>query len=137
MVSKDEIDKILAMCEKATADWKYQPGDCDCDWECGRKYGDPPCEKKIGECEHIKQTEPADVKGLFTIDCGDFMGLSNENAQYIAAACNAFPALAADYKAALGVVEAARELASFMWKKNDPGVFKELADALSALEGGR
>ena len=109
MITSEQIDEILAMCERATpGEWSYH------------QYG-------------------------FSIDCEDH-GLyhafgSGEQVErdmdFVTQARTLLPALAADYKAMLGVVEAAKELASFMWKKNDPGVFKELADALAALEGGR
>lgn len=83
---------VLEICEKmGFEDWQVRHGSCDCLWECGHKNNGPQCYKEIGECEHITQKEPADITGLFTIDCDEFMGLSNEMADYLAIAHKALP----------------------------------------------
>ena len=107
MFTKEQINEILAVCEKATeGPWEAEHGEWDCNWECGHKAGDPECHKEICECEHIKQYIPADVRPLFTVDCGDFMGLSDDNADFIALARTALPQLAEDYRKLLAVAEA-------------------------------
>jgi hypothetical protein len=109
MFTEEQINEILAVCEKATeGPWEAEHGEWDCNWECGHKAGDPECHKEICECEHIKQYIPADVRPLFTVDCGDFMGLSDDNADFIALARTALPQLAEDYRKLLAVAEAAR-----------------------------
>lgn len=99
MFTEKQINEILAVCGKATpGPWEAEHGEWDCNWECGHKAGDPECHKEICECEHIKQYIPADVRPLFTVDCGDFMGLSDDNADFIALARTALPQLAEDYR---------------------------------------
>jgi hypothetical protein len=95
LFSDKDIDEILEMCSRATpGPWEAEHGEWDCDWECGKKPSDPPCYKEIGECEHIRLITPAGVSGTFTVECGDYAGLSNEDAQFIASARNLLPALA-------------------------------------------
>ncbi len=109
MFTEEQLAEILAVCEKATeGPWEVEHGEWDCNWECGHKAGDPECHKEICECEHIKQYIPADVRPLFTVDCGDFMGLSDDNADFIALARTALPQLVEDYRKLLVVAEAAR-----------------------------
>lgn len=88
-----DLQADLAICEAATpGPWRvYRSQYFDCEWECGHKADDPPCEKGVGECEYIKQREPADVGGPFEVDCGEYRGLSNENAEFIAAAREGWP----------------------------------------------
>ncbi len=111
MFTEEQLAEILAVCEKATeGPWEVEHGEWDCNRECGHKAGDPECHKEICECEHIKQYIPADVRPLFTVDCGDFMGLSDDNADFIALARTVLPQLAEDYRKLLAVAEAAEKL---------------------------
>ena len=109
MFSDKDIDEILEMCSRATpGPWEAEHGEWDCNWECGHKAGDPECHKEICECEHIKQYIPADVRPLFTVDCGDFMGLSDDNADFIALARTALPQLAEEVIKLRAVAEVAK-----------------------------
>ena len=109
MFTEKQINEILAVCEKATpGPWEVEHGEWDCNWECGHKAGDPECHKEICECEHIKQYIPANVRPLFTVDCGDFMGLSDDNADFIALARTALPQLAEELIKLRAVAEAGK-----------------------------
>jgi hypothetical protein len=111
LFSDKDIDEILEMCSRATpGPWEAEHGEWDCDWECGKKPSDPPCYKEIGECEHIRLITPAGVSGTFTVECGDYAGLSNEDAQLIALSRNLLPALAQSWLEMAGEVERLRKI---------------------------
>lgn len=87
--------EVLEVCKKAKpGPWDVSHGDWDCDWECGRKWNDPKCYNEIINCEHIKQRSAASLSNAFTVDCGDYMGLSDENADFISLARMALPEFA-------------------------------------------
>lgn len=77
----DADKKLLELAEKATPrPWRSELADIDDEDEDGNpiQYG------------------PAGVTPIFTIDCGEYHGLSNADASYIVAAANAVPRLIAE-----------------------------------------
>lgn len=82
--------KLLDLAEKATPlPWRAELADIDDEDEDGNpiQYG------------------PAGVTPIFTIDCGEYHGLSNADASYIVAAANAVPRLIAESERLLRRIE--------------------------------
>src|SRR5208282_4560843 len=76
--------ELKALADEATPrPWVFEPGDYE-------DNGDG----------ILRQYEGAHLDPVFTIDCGEFFGLSNCDAEFIVAACNEVPRLL-DEKAAL------------------------------------
>jgi hypothetical protein len=79
----NELRRLLA--EATPGPWEYSPSDSYCD--CGKGCETP------ATCDDWYTACTASVPQAHTVDCGDYFGLSDNNAALIVAAVNALPAL--------------------------------------------
>ena len=87
-----DLKADLRLCEGATpGPWEYEPGGYDChNWECSKKY--VVCnEETEATCPFYCQYEAANIPEILTIDCGNYDGINNADAEFIAASREGWP----------------------------------------------
>ena len=117
-----DLDAIEARANAATSGpWKatHSKGDCGNCKPCpkGLFYCNDECE----QCEHWGITEPAWVKEILTVDCGEFDYMNDADADFIAHAREDIPALLAEVRrqaAEIASVTAERDEAVEDLRKN-------------------
>ena len=129
MDGQRDLNYDLEICDKATpGPWKYEPGE----WDCNKECGDPaPCLKEVSECGYIKQLYPANVIGPFIIECDAYCGLNDDNAKFVAAARDGWPEAIKRAIVAESLIEnAGKELKDWMQRVT------ELEKENAELKGG-
>lgn len=93
-VSREEVEALLAAVAQATpGPWELSNGETEvCGYCVECSNGNP------GGCVNETAISGASLSA-FTVDCGDYMGLRNEDAAFIALARNLAERLAADWLA--------------------------------------
>lgn len=102
------LDQLEALYGKATkGPIKWNPADVETCGVCDACTEDRDPEDN---CKDITFIGGAEVSKIFTVDCGDYQGLNDQDAEFIASIYNSFPALAEELRGLRRVKEAAEVL---------------------------
>lgn len=106
MINENTVEPIsdenLSVLESKVAErqgrWKVFTSEVECvgGKVCKRNSSDESIKDNMSTCEECIQIEGASFSpNIFTVDCGEYYGISNESAKYIAELHNEIPAILA------------------------------------------